>query len=60
MMLKDHIVHDWLGDADTWLHYPLPVGLGIAITALGWWFARRRHVEEIPEDTRWRQGGSRR
>jgi YjbE family integral membrane protein len=53
MILKDRVVHQWLGDGvvDA-LHYPLPLVLGVGITALGWWFAQlsrqRRDVAESP------------
>ena len=40
MILKDTLVADRLGSVGVVLHYPLPLALGIALTALGWWFAR--------------------
>ena len=40
MMLKDEWVKTWLGPIADVLHYPLPIALGIGLTALGWWFAR--------------------
>ena len=40
MMLKDEWVKSWLGRIADVLHYPLPIALGIALTALGWWFAQ--------------------
>jgi YjbE family integral membrane protein len=50
MVLKDPIIHGWLGGAADALHYPLPIVLGVGITALGWWFAmgqsRRRKIPE--------------
>jgi YjbE family integral membrane protein len=47
MMLKDDWIKAWLGGGAHLLHYPLPVGLGIVLTALGWWIARRSaHVPE--------------
>ncbi len=52
MILKDGIVHRWLGDglADL-LHYPLPSTLGIIVTAFGWWFAQgHRHRKKMPEN----------
>jgi YjbE family integral membrane protein len=53
MILKDRVVRQWLGDgAVDVLHYPLPLVLGVGITALGWWFAQlsrqRRRVVEHP------------
>jgi YjbE family integral membrane protein len=51
MMLKDRVVQQWIGDEVTHaLHYPLPLVLGIGITALGWWFAQAmRRRRKIPE-----------
>jgi YjbE family integral membrane protein len=52
MMLKDRVVQQWVGEGviDV-LHYPLPLVLGIAITGMGWWFARdARHGRKIPEE----------
>jgi YjbE family integral membrane protein len=49
MMLKDDLIKAWLGHAAEVLHYPLPVVLGVLLTALGWWIARagkRTHVAE--------------
>ena len=42
MMLKDDWIKGWLGDATHALHYPLPILLGIGLTALGWWFAQNQ------------------
>jgi YjbE family integral membrane protein len=43
MILKDKIVSGWLGGAADLLHYPVPVALGLVVTALGWWFAQSHH-----------------
>jgi YjbE family integral membrane protein len=41
MMLRDRLAAEWLGEAVVHLlHYPLPLALGVGLTALGWWFAR--------------------
>src|SRR5437016_5077873 len=40
MILEDAFVHQWLGDAAGALHRPVPLALGTAVTALGWWLAR--------------------
>jgi YjbE family integral membrane protein len=40
MILKDDLVREWLGAVAHLLHRPLPVGLGLILTGLGWWFAR--------------------
>jgi YjbE family integral membrane protein len=43
MMLKDPLVHGWLGDALTnTLHRPLPLVFGTGISILGWLVARSR------------------
>jgi hypothetical protein len=42
MMLKDYWIAAWLGDAARMLHYPLPLVLGIVLTALGWWWSQPR------------------
>jgi YjbE family integral membrane protein len=61
MILKDAVVHGWVGAADVWLHYVVPIGFGGAITTLGWSLANRRRPAEIPEDaTGWRHDTSRR
>jgi YjbE family integral membrane protein len=50
MMLKDRLVQQWIGDDVAHaLHYPLPLVLGIGITALGWWFAQGMRRRKIPE-----------
>jgi YjbE family integral membrane protein len=36
MMLKDFWIAAWLGDLTRVLHYPLPIVLALALTALGW------------------------
>jgi YjbE family integral membrane protein len=41
MMITDGIVRGWLGPAADVLYRPLPGVLFAALTALGWWFARR-------------------
>jgi len=40
MMLKDYWVAAWLGDAGHFLHYPLPIVLGVGLTVLGWWWSQ--------------------
>lgn len=51
MILKDRLVHRWLGDVAEMLHYPLPILLGVVITALGWWFAQGQHRrKKVPEN----------
>ncbi len=51
MVIGDAIVKGWLGDVARALHYPMPIVLGIAIFALGWWVSRTaRHRAMIPEE----------
>jgi len=40
MILKDDLVRSWLGRLGEVLHYPLPIALGVVLTALGWRYAR--------------------
>ena len=51
MILEDAFVHQWLGDAAGALHRPVPLALGAAVTALGWWLARglRHRRVRVPE-----------
>ena len=44
MMVSDAMVHAWLGHAADAVHRVLPVLLFFALTALGWWFARRERT----------------
>src|SRR5207237_213377 len=38
-----------LGETASALHYPVPVVVGLVITASGWWFARgHRHRVRVP------------
>lgn len=51
MVIGDTIVKGWLGDVARVLHYPMPIVLGVAIFALGWWVSRTaRHRAMIPEE----------
>ena len=52
MMLKDAIIHRWLGEAVVRsLHYPLPIVLGLTMTFFGWWFAQgHKRSKPIPEN----------
>jgi YjbE family integral membrane protein len=54
MVLKDAFVKRALGPLADTLHYPLPITLGVAITVLGWWFARgqRRRDDAVQEADR--------
>ena len=51
MFMEDPIVKRGLGEAASSLHYPVPVVIGLVITASGWWFARgHRHRARVPEN----------
>jgi YjbE family integral membrane protein len=41
MLVKDSIVKGWIEPWADVLHWALPAGLGVGLTALGWWFASR-------------------
>lgn len=44
MIIGDPFVHDKLGPTAERLHHPVSIGLGLVLTALGWWWARRAPV----------------
>ncbi len=50
MMVKDKIVHGWIEPWAGVLHWGIPVVLGVALTGLGWWLARRAQGR-APEPT---------
>ena len=51
MFMEDPIVKRGLGETASALHYPVPVVVGLVITASGWWFARgHRHRVRVPEN----------
>ncbi len=50
MILKDPIIRRLLGEATEVLRYPLPIVLGVVLTAVGWWCAHGHHRrKKIPE-----------
>jgi YjbE family integral membrane protein len=50
MLVEDPLVMRWIGEGMRWLDHAVPVGIGAAVTALGWWLGRdRRHVH-VPEN----------
>lgn len=51
MILKDRLVHEWLGTWSDTLHLPVAIGLAAIITTLGWWYAQGgRRVKKMPEN----------
>jgi YjbE family integral membrane protein len=51
MILEDPVVQSRLGALAHALEYPVPVGLAVLVTALGWWVTRRerrRHAVVAP------------
>ena len=49
MMMDDPVIGGWLGGTAAMLHYPVPIGIGLGLTALGWWFGRRHRHAHVPE-----------
>ncbi|MBI4587532.1 MAG: hypothetical protein HY725_01720 [Candidatus Rokubacteria bacterium] len=41
MIVKDKIVHGWIEPWAGLLHYGVSAVLGVGLTILGWWLARR-------------------
>src|SRR5712691_10381175 len=51
MFMEDPIVRRGLGEVAGPLHYPVPLVVGLVVTACGWWFARgHRHRVRVPEN----------
>jgi YjbE family integral membrane protein len=43
MLIEDPLVKRWLGEGlRGWLEHAVPIGIGAAVTALGWWLGRSR------------------
>jgi YjbE family integral membrane protein len=49
MIFEDKAVVAWLGATGHQMKMPVSVGVGVVVSALGWWFARRPHAA-LPED----------
>lgn len=41
LVFEDPVTSQALGDLAARLHHPVTIGLGVFLTALGWWFSRR-------------------
>ena len=50
MLIDDPVVQRWFGDGTAVLHYVVPIGFGVAITALGWWLGRGHPHAHVPEN----------
>ncbi len=50
MLIEAPGLQHWFGDAAHVLHHAVPMGLGVVVTGLGWWFARRHKRTRVPED----------
>jgi YjbE family integral membrane protein len=50
MVIEDPIVTRWLAGAAPLVHLAVPIALGVAVTAVGWWLGHgHRHVH-VPEE----------
>ena len=49
MVFEDKLVVGWLGETARQMKMPISLAAGGAVTALGWWLARRPHAA-LPED----------
>ncbi len=50
MLIEDPVVQGWLSERAAWLHRAVPIGIGVMVTALGWWLGRGRHHAHVPEN----------
>ena len=50
MLIEDPVVQRWLEEGAAWLHYAIPIGIGVAVTGLGWWLGRGRRHAHVPEN----------
>jgi hypothetical protein len=44
------VVQRWLGAGAPVLHYVVPIGIGVVVTALGCWVGRGRRHAHVPEN----------
>ena len=49
MLIEDPGLQPWLGESTTALHYAVPIGVGVVVTAFGWWLGRRVRADRVPE-----------
>ena len=50
MLIGDPVIQGWLGDGAPVLHHAVPIGIGVAITALGWWLGHGHRHAHVPEN----------
>src|SRR5437899_10442074 len=50
MLIEDPVLRRWFGDTASVLRYAAPIGIGVAVTALGWWLGRGRRHAHVPEN----------
>ncbi len=50
MLIEDPVLRTWFGDTAAVLRYAAPIGIGVAVTALGWWLGRGRRHAHVPEN----------
>jgi YjbE family integral membrane protein len=50
MLINDPVIQRRFGDGTTVLHYAVPIGIGAAITALGWRLGRGHRHAHVPEN----------
>jgi YjbE family integral membrane protein len=50
MLIDDPVVQRWLGAGAPVLHYVVPIGIGVVVTALGCWVGRGRRHAHVPEN----------
>lgn len=49
MVFEDKAVAGWLGAMGHRMEVPVSIGVGLVVSSVGWWFARRPHAA-VPED----------
>lgn len=49
MILEDPLLVRWLGETATLLHRPVPIAIGAAVTAVGWWLGSAKRPR-LPEN----------
>jgi YjbE family integral membrane protein len=50
MLIEDPIVTWWLPGAAPLIHLAVPIALGVAVTAVGWWLGRGHPHVHVPEE----------